>query len=368
MRASVVLPQPDSPTSASTSPRRTVEVDAVHRLRDRPCRPESERAALASRAASSVTGRAPSRTWTHAARRPSPARQSSTSVVGHSASDDGTARVERAAARHVPRIGRVAREPGRRSSGTRDRRSPGTRRRAPPCTGARRARTPLSLGPPRRSRPAYMTASRRQTYVERREVVRDEDHREPELALESLEQLEHLRLHHHVERGRRLVGDQQAAGCRRARARSARADAGRRRADAGSPLLAGPGYRRARAARRSAPWCPPIGIVELDRLGDLLADALHGIERVQRPLEDDRHARVQRTARRRPGFIVSTSSPSSSTSPVTSVPGGRTRRSAPAIVDFPHPDSPASPSVSPRASVEGHARAPPARRRRPSGT
>jgi hypothetical protein len=58
----------------------------------------------------------------------------------------------------------------------------------------------------------------------------------------------------------------------------------------------------------------------------------------------------QRTARRRPGFIVSTSSPSSSTSPVTAVPCGSSRSSAPASVDLPQPDSPARPSVSPAAS------------------
>ena len=35
-------------------------------------------------------------------------------------------------------------------------------------------------------------------------------HREPEVALQVLEQAQDLRLHHHVERGRRLVGDEQA--------------------------------------------------------------------------------------------------------------------------------------------------------------
>ena len=58
---------------------------------------------------------------------------------------------------------------------------------------------------------------------------------------------------------------------------------------------------------------------------------------------------VQRTARNRSGASVSTSSPLSSTSPVTSVPCGSRRRSAPATVDLPQPDSPAMPSVSPRS-------------------
>ena len=55
-----------------------------------------------------------------------------------------------------------------------------------------------------------MIASRLADGRERREVVGDEDHRQPEVALELLEQLEHLGLHHHVERRGRLVGDQQA--------------------------------------------------------------------------------------------------------------------------------------------------------------
>ena len=42
------------------------------------------------------------------------------------------------------------------------------------------------------------------------EIVRDEQHRHSELFLEVVDQLQDLRLHGHVERGRRLVGDQQA--------------------------------------------------------------------------------------------------------------------------------------------------------------
>ncbi len=40
------------------------------------------------------------------------------------------------------------------------------------------------------------------------EIVRDQDDADVELALEVLDQLEDLRLHGHVERGRRLVADQ----------------------------------------------------------------------------------------------------------------------------------------------------------------
>ena len=40
------------------------------------------------------------------------------------------------------------------------------------------------------------------------EVVRDQDHADVEVALDLVDQLEDLRLHRHVERGRGLVGDQ----------------------------------------------------------------------------------------------------------------------------------------------------------------
>ena len=62
-------------------------------------------------------------------------------------------------------------------------------------------------------------------------------------------------------------------------------------------------------------------------------------------------ASVQRTARSRPGRMVSTSSPSSSTVPVVLVPGGSSRSTAAAMVDLPQPDSPARPSVSPWSRV-----------------
>ena len=46
------------------------------------------------------------------------------------------------------------------------------------------------------------------------EVVGDEDHRHVPLALLRLEQVEDLRLHGHVERGGRLVGEQQLRAAR----------------------------------------------------------------------------------------------------------------------------------------------------------
>ena len=58
-------------------------------------------------------------------------------------------------------------------------------------------------------------------------------------------------------------------------------------------------------------------------------------------------APAQRTARSRPGFMASTSSPSRRIWPSVFVPAGSSRSSAMAIVDLPQPDSPATPTVSP---------------------
>ena len=164
-----------------------------------------------------------------------------------------------------------------------------------------------------------------------------------------LEEREHLCLHHHVERGRRLVGDQETRVAReRERDEHALALAARElvRVVVGAPRREADRLEQladARLAdrRRRA--------MQLDRLRDLVSDLCTGLSACSAPWKTI-DSSVQRTARRRPGFIVSTSSPSSSTSPVTSVPRGSTRRSAAAMVDFPQPDSPASPSVSPGAA------------------
>jgi hypothetical protein len=40
-----------------------------------------------------------------------------------------------------------------------------------------------------------------------REIVRDEQHAQAALALQLVQQVDHLRLHRHIQRGHRLVGD-----------------------------------------------------------------------------------------------------------------------------------------------------------------
>ena len=66
------------------------------------------------------------------------------------------------------------------------------------------------------------------------EVVGDQDRRDVLLAVELLDQPQDLRLDRHVERGRRLVGDQDLAARARAPSRSSPAGASRRRTRAGS--------------------------------------------------------------------------------------------------------------------------------------
>ena len=124
------------------------------------------------------------------------------------------------------------------------------------------------------------------------EVVRDQDDRRPEPLAQLAQQVEDARLDRHVEGGRRLVGDQDASGRRRAPSRSSRAAASRRRAGAGTrrPGAPGRGCARGRAARspasarsaRETSWC------RRSDLADLLADREHRVERGHRLLEDER--------------------------------------------------------------------------------
>ena len=118
--------------------------------------------------------------------------------------------------------------------------------------------------------------------------MRDEDHRQRQLSLEALEELEHLCLHHDVERSRRLVGDEDPRVAReRERDEDTLALAARElmrkvtRTPRGNPHgLEQRGDTARRVGRRA---------MELDRLRDLISDGLDRVERVQRALEDDGH-------------------------------------------------------------------------------
>ncbi len=73
------------------------------------------------------------------------------------------------------------------------------------------------------------------------EVVRDQHDRRLGAVLDALEHLEHLRLDRHVERGRRLVGDEQRRGRSRSPSRSSPAGASRRSTRAGTGRRAASG-------------------------------------------------------------------------------------------------------------------------------
>ena len=188
------------------------------------------------------------------------------------------------------------------------------------------------------------------------EVVRDEDDADVELALDLLDQLEDLRLHRHVERGRRLVGRSGSTGCARAPSRSSRAGACRPRTDAGSRARATSrsGSRRGRASRRRGSRGVILAFVRVreHRLCDLVADAVHRVQARERILEDHRDvlaADVPQLVRRQRQQVAAVE---------LHLAGDvrpRCRFSRPMIARFetllPEPDSPTTPSVSPRESV-----------------
>ena len=164
----------------------------------------------------------------------------------------------------------------------------------PACTASaggrrRRRRCPVST-----SLPAYMTATRsaKPATTPRSWVI--STIAAPVISLGRLQHLEDLRLDGDVERGGRLVGDDQRRGRWRWPSRSSRAAACRRRTRAGRPSPAAPALGM------------PTSVEQLDgalargrrladvrrgrrmRLGDLVADRVDGRERGQRVLEDHR--------------------------------------------------------------------------------
>ena len=233
-RASVVLPHPDSPASARISPSSSVRFTpstaramscAFFRPRARP-RPANRtwRSRTCSNGAAAGTSPIGSRaTWLtrhlpvpvstgstrrHAARRPSPAGNSGGSSLGQRSN---------ASAHRGWKLQPLGTSRG--SGGSPSRPVGAWMYRSSPICGNAPARAVV-----------YGCRGSRKTSVggtllhdasrvhhreplahlgQDREVVRDEQHREPELILQLLQEPQDLRLHHHVERGRRLVGDHQ---------------------------------------------------------------------------------------------------------------------------------------------------------------
>ena len=235
-RASVDLPQPVSPTRPSVSPRRTSRLTpstacTTWRAAEQPVgragkcltRPSTRTSDVAPAPSSTRRSRTPAALDDDAARAASASmprvgrasRPTRVRSAGHLRAGGA-----RAAAVHHVRAARVERAAGRQADHAR--RLPGDRRRAAPrrrsirgatraaraCTGGAAAveRAPVAV--------LHRPAGVHHEHVvgdlgDHSEVVRDQDDRRAELALQRAQQLEDLRLHGDVERGRRLVGDQQ---------------------------------------------------------------------------------------------------------------------------------------------------------------
>ena len=192
-------------------------------------------------------------------------------------------------------------------------------RRAGACTGAAVSWKSASIEPCSTISPAYMTAARSQIWATTGRSCVTSMSARPRSSAERVEQLEDLRLHHHVERRRRLVGEQDASACRRAPSRSRRAAACRPRTRAGSGR---PGRRECRRSSSSSPVragrrVPAAHAVQLHRLDDLRADRLDRVE-----ARSSRPGRPSRCRSSGAGASISSpparmSSPSSRTRPAT---------------------------------------------------
>ena len=207
------------------------------------------------------------------------------------------------------RVGWVAAETARSHPRRRvaDRRE--GRRRAPTCRGAAGGRTRRRSGPSSTIRPAYMTARSSHTSVstDRSWVMKIIDR--PGSRPQRCEECEHLGLHHHVERGRRLVGDQQLGVARQ------------RHGD--QHALALPARQLVRVGRRRSAGRPTCSSSSADTsdaaaLDRSRSDGAASARRSARPIRctglsawsapwNTIAPSVHRTERSRPGFIVSTS-------------------------------------------------------------
>ena len=184
------------------------------------------------------------------------------------------------------------------------------------------------------------------------EVVADHQDRRAGEVPRAAQDLEHLRLNRHVERRRRLVGHDHV-GLLRDRDR----DHHPLPLPAGDLVRVGAGTRArvgdaddveqldGALARRLA--AEPG--VRADCLGHLVADRVDRRQRRLRVLEDDRDAAAahgrelcRRRARSAPGRRAARE-------PLTLAVAGSSPVMASAVADLPQPDSPASPSTSPRA-------------------
>ena len=167
--------------------------------------------------------------------------------------------------------------------------------------------------------PAYITSTRSATSATTPRSWVISTTARPRSALSSLDQPQDLRLDRHVERGGRLVGDQQRRAPAPAPSRSSPAAACRRRTRAGSRARAvrDSGCRPSAAARRRARGPRRLGhvAVRADHLDDLIADAVDGVQRRHRILEDHRDVLAADVAQLVVARARSRSRPSNRTEP-----------------------------------------------------
>ena len=168
---------------------------------------------------------------------------------------------------------------------------------------------------------------------------------------------EHLRLHHHVERRGRLVGDQEPrlAGQRQPD-QHALALAARELVRVGARAPRGQPHELEQLAHALRDACRPRLLrVQPDGLGDLVAHALNRVERVERALKDDRQlgpahraqpprphleARPRRRAAPRrspstPGAAAAAARPQATTCRSPTRPRGRASRPTSSVMSTP---------------------------------
>ena len=360
---SVDLPQPDSPTMPKRSPGRTSKLDASSAsttgrgLRAARC------AAGGRRGAASLHAGSAGRSWRASPRSARDGGQADPSPPGPVHAGPVRARGRWLRRSGCGRRSRSGNGAGRRDA-ARDRRQPvapaaasrSERRAGLRCRGAAAAVKHLAAGPASTTRPPYMTG-RARTRARRRpgRGVMNSSAR-PRSAHARAMQVEHLRLHGDVQRGGRLVADQQRRvvgegdGEHDALALAAgelvRVGA-RRRAGSRQPTAVEQLDRRARgrAPRRgpagargiaSATWSP-TRIVGLS--------AVIGSWNTMATSAAAQRGQVAFGARRRRSRRRRRAGPSRRRG---SAVGQQARCSASAVSDLPEPDSPISPTRSPR--------------------
>ncbi len=300
-RPSVDLPQPDSPTRPSASPRATrrstpstARSTSTGCLRTRRGERGVERevhgeaAHLEQRCGRAVrharsAPRGSGRRW-HARRRAGSAADRSSAQSGCAISQRGWKRQPEGGDTRSGGMPAIDSRCARRSSKS------GTERSSARVYGMARRAEDLGHRPrlddPRGVHHGHALARLRDD----REVVRDEHDRHARLAAQAREQVQDLILDRHVERGRRLVAEQQLrlAG-ERDRDHDALPQAARELVRVGRGSAARGRGRRPAAAARARARAPALRALPEPHarpLGDLLADAHHRVERRHRLLED----------------------------------------------------------------------------------